>query len=161
MAAAAITMALHVLGALVWSGALAALLLVRLSTDGLAAAVRRYGRAAPLLALAVGLSGLLTGGAVLGQPSLWWRTDYGRLVLLEAVALAVLVFLGWRHRRRTLPALAAGRAGAFCRIAVVELVVLAATFGLAVGFSRTLDRALEARLVEFDAAAAASAQVPW
>ncbi|CCH87043.1 Copper resistance D protein (fragment) [Modestobacter italicus] len=137
VAIAATGMVLHVLAALVWSGTLAALLLTRLSSRDLVTAVRRYSRAAPLLVLVVGGSGLLTAAADLEDPGQWLQTAYGRVVLLKIAGFAALVGVGWWHRRRTLPALASGQAGAFRRIAAVELLVFAITFGLAVGLSRT------------------------
>lgn len=137
VAIAATGMVLHVLAALVWSGTLAALLLTRLPAGDLVAAVRRYSRVAPVLVLAVGLSGLLTAVAQLDGPTQWVQTSYGRVAVLKVAAFSVLVVLGWWHRRRTLPALASGKAGAFRRIAAVELLVFAATFGLAVGMFRT------------------------
>ena len=137
VAIAATGMVLHILAALVWSGTLAALLLTRLSAGDLVTAVRRYSRAAPVLVLVVGGSGLLTAAADLDDPGQWLQTAYGRVALLKVAAFATLVAVGWWHRRRTLPALASGQAGAFRRIAAVELLVFAITFGLAVGLSRT------------------------
>ena len=136
-AIAATGMALHVLAALVWSGTLAALLLTRLSPRDLVPAVRRYSRVAPVLVLAVGVSGLLTAATELGDPGQWLETAYGRVVLLKVAAFAALVAVGWWHRRRALPALASRQPGAFWRIASVELLVFAITFGVAVGLSRT------------------------
>ena len=134
---AATGMVLHILAALVWSGTLAALLLTRLSSGELVTAVRRYSRAAPVLVLVVGGSGLLTAAVDLDDPGQWLQTAYGRVVLLKIAGFVALVAVGWWHRRRTLPALASGQAGAFRRIAAVELLVFAITFGLAVGLSRT------------------------
>lgn len=136
-AVAATGLALHVLAALVWSGTLAALLLSRPSSRHLVPAVRRYSRLAPFLVVAVGVSGLLTAAAELDAAGQWVQTAYGRVVLLKVAAVAALAALGWWHRRRALPALASGQAGAFRRIAAVELVAFAITFGLAVGLSRT------------------------
>jgi putative copper export protein len=137
VAIAATGMVLHILAALVWSGTLAALLLSRLSAGELVTAVRRYSRAAPVLVLVVGVSGLLTAAADLDGPAQWLGTAYGRVALLKVAGFAALAGVGWWHRRRTLPALASGQAGAFRRIAAVELLVFAVTFGLAVGLSRT------------------------
>ena len=157
VAVAATGMALHVLGALIWSGTLAALLLVRLSRSELVTAVRRYSRTGPALVLAVGASGLLTAAAELQEPGQWVQTAYGRLVLLKALAFAGLIAVGWWHRRRTLPALAEGRAGAFRRIAAVEFGIFAVTFGLAVGLSRTPAPELGSAVTEMSSAAHAPA----
>jgi putative copper export protein len=157
VAIAAAGMVLHILGALLWSGTLAALLLIRLSRGELVTAVRRYSRAAPILALTVGASGLLTAAVELEEPGQWVQTPYGRLVLLKACAFAGLIAVGWWHRRRTLPAFAEGRAGAFRRLAAVELGIFAVTFGLAVGLSRTPAPELGSAVTEMSAAAHASA----
>jgi len=62
---------------------------------------------------------------------------YGRLVLLKSVLLLVLVWAGSRHRTGTLRDLDAGRPRAFTRLAIGEIVVMAATMGLAVALGRT------------------------
>ena len=119
--------------------------------------MRRYSRTAPALVLAVGASGLLTAAAELDEPGQWAQTAYGRLVLLKALAFVALINLGWWHRRRTVPALAEGRAGAFRRIVAVELGIFAVTFGLAVGFSRTPAPELGSAVTEMGSGAHASA----
>ena len=43
----------------------------------------------------------------------------------------------WRRRTTTLPGVAAGDPAAFRRLAVVELLIMAGTIGLAVALSRT------------------------
>ena len=156
VAIAAAGMAVHAVGALVWAGTLAALLLVRLPAADLGTAVRRYSRLAPVLVLAVGASGLVTAAAELDRLDRWPGTDYGRLVLLKILALGALAGIGWWHRRRTLAALAEGRTGAFRRVAAVELLVFAATVGLAVGLSRTPPPALEDAVEQEHAAPAAA-----
>lgn len=135
---ATVAMVLHVLGALAWSGALLALLLIRrLPAPDLATAVRRFSRYAPALAATVGASGLLSAFVELANPGQLLGTAYGRLVLLKALAFTGLIGLGWWHRRRTVLALCAGQSRAFHRAAAVELLVFAVTIGLAVGLSRT------------------------
>ncbi|HEX6445215.1 MAG TPA: cytochrome c oxidase assembly protein, partial [Streptosporangiales bacterium] len=52
-------------------------------------------------------------------------------------ALVLLGSFGWLHRRRTLPRLDAGSRRPFVRLAAVEVAVMTATIGLAVGLSRT------------------------
>jgi kynureninase len=53
------------------------------------------------------------------------------------VLVLALGGLGWRHRRRTMPAVVAHQPGTFVRLAAVEVVVMAAAFGLAVALSRS------------------------
>jgi putative copper resistance protein D len=65
-------------------------------------------------------------------------TSYGRLVLVKLVLIAVLSCFGLWHRRRSLPHLASDRSRLlFLRVAAVEVLVMAATVGVAVALSRT------------------------
>lgn len=131
-------LAIHVVGVLLWAGGLSALLVIRaLRVAALSAAVHRYSRAAPWFVLAVGLSGVLTALTRLPSIEALVGTGYGRLVIAKAGALVVLVAIGWWHRRRSLPRLAAGNPGSFWQLAAGEVVLFAATIGLAVGLSRT------------------------
>jgi putative copper resistance protein D len=132
------TMLLHVIGVLVWTGGLAALLLGgRLPTPDLAAAAHRYSRAAIWCFVAVALSGLANAWVRLPSFADLTGTPYGRLVLVKTAALVALGGMGWLHRTRTLPALSAGRRSAFARLAIGEVLLMAATIGVAVGLSRT------------------------
>jgi hypothetical protein len=49
----------------------------------------------------------------------------------------MLVVAGWWHRRTTIPELATGNRAAFRRLAGVELLIMAATVGVAVALSHT------------------------
>jgi putative copper resistance protein D len=130
------SLALHVLAAALWVGALAALLMVRRSRH-LADAADRYSRLALGCFAAVAVSGLANAAVRLGAVAELWQSRYGWLVLGKLGALAVLGALGAAHRSRTLPALRAGRRGAFVRLAAGEVVVFAATVALAVALSRS------------------------
>ncbi|TDC39157.1 cytochrome-c oxidase, partial [Micromonospora sp. 15K316] len=130
------SLVLHILGAALWVGALAALLTVRRSRE-LADAATRYSRLALGCFLAVAVTGLANAAVRLGAVEQLWQSRYGWLVGAKLLALAVLGLVGAAHRSRTLPALRAGRRGAFGRLAAGELVVFAATFGLAVALSRS------------------------
>jgi len=95
-------------------------------------------------AVSIGITGLLTAEIHLGGHhegwgliTAWWTTGYGALVFAKAVAFALLVTIGWWHRKSTLPALAAEQPAAFWRLASVELLLMAGTVGLAVALSRT------------------------
>jgi putative copper resistance protein D len=132
------TMLLHVGGVLVWTGGLIALLLCRrLSTPLLSAAAHRYSVAALASFLVVGASGVVNATIRVQSWGELFGTGYGRIVMLKFAALVLLGCIGWWHRRRTLPALASGVRGAFVRLAAVEVVVFAATIGLATALSRT------------------------
>jgi putative copper resistance protein D len=132
------TMLLHLAGVLIWTGGLVALLLGRrLPTAELSAAAQRYSRAALWCFVAVAVSGMANAWVRLPSLGDLTGTSYGRLVLVKAAALVALGTVGWLHRGRTLPALAAGRRAAFARLAAVEVLLMAATIGVAVGLSRT------------------------
>ncbi|WP_091094598.1 bifunctional copper resistance protein CopD/cytochrome c oxidase assembly protein [Micromonospora citrea] len=130
------SLALHVAAAALWVGGLAALLMVRRSRQ-LADAAGRYSRLALGCFVAVAVSGAANAAVRLGAPAELWQSRYGWLVLGKLGALVVLGALGAVHRSRTLPALRAGRRGAFGRLAAGELVVFAATVALAVALSRS------------------------
>ncbi|MDG4782384.1 cytochrome c oxidase assembly protein [Micromonospora sp. WMMD961] len=130
------SLALHVLAATVWVGGLAALLMVRRSRL-LADAAVRYSRLALGCFVAVTVSGAANAAVRLGAVEQLWQSRYGWLVLGKLAALLILGALGAAHRSRTLPALRAGRRWAFGRLAAGELIVFAATVGLAVALSRS------------------------
>lgn len=127
----------HVTAASVWVGGLLALGVHLRSAHLLTVALPRYSRVALACFAVVAGSGLVMGWVALATPGELVSTPYGQILLAKTAALGVLGLLGHRHRRRTLPAVAAGRPRAFLALAAVELVVMAATAGLAVGLSRT------------------------
>ncbi|GAA1820488.1 cytochrome c oxidase assembly protein [Planosporangium flavigriseum] len=130
------SLAMHVVAAALWAGGLAALLMLR-GTDILAATAARYSRLALGCLVVVALSGVASALVRLGSVDQLWRSAYGALVVGKTIALVALGVLGVLHRRRTLPALAAGRPAAFRRFAAAELIVFAAAFGLATALSRS------------------------
>ncbi|MCX5065837.1 bifunctional copper resistance protein CopD/cytochrome c oxidase assembly protein [Micromonospora lupini] len=130
------SLALHVLAAAVWVGGLVALVMVRRSRL-LAEAASRYSRLALGCFVAVTVSGLANATVRLGAVDQLWQSRYGWLVLGKLAALLILGVLGAVHRSHTVPALRAGRHRAFGRLAAGELIVFAATVGLAVALSRS------------------------
>jgi cytochrome c oxidase assembly factor CtaG/putative copper export protein len=130
------SLAMHVVAAALWAGGLAALLVLR-RTEVLAGAAARYSRLALGCFVVVGFSGVANAWVRLGTIDQLWRSSYGALVAGKILALLALGTLGALHRTRTLPALRSARPGAFRRFAAGELVVFAATFGLAVALSRS------------------------
>lgn len=138
--AAVNTQALHLVGLSVWVGGLVTVWCLRGRLgDHLAVVVARYSRVALWAFVAVGVSGVAGGllrvGGVAGLTS-----TYGVLLGGKAVLLVVLGAFGWAHRRRTVPAVAAGGAAArraFARLALAELAVMAVATGLGVALGRT------------------------
>ncbi|MCE0534480.1 bifunctional copper resistance protein CopD/cytochrome c oxidase assembly protein [Kineosporia rhizophila] len=132
------SMGLHLIGAAVWVGGLAALLLLAPTIKGpvLARAAERYSTFALWSFVAVGLSGLVNSSLRISDLGSL-GSSYGLLLLGKTAALVLLGLFGYRHRVATLPALEAGRRGAFTRLAVVELGIMATAFGLASALSRT------------------------
>ncbi|WP_285666192.1 cytochrome c oxidase assembly protein [Actinorhabdospora filicis] len=126
------SMVLHVVGAALWVGGLAALLLARRDRAEVAA---RYSRLALACFGAVALSGVINAATRIESLDYLATTDYGREVTLKALALIVLGAVGYWHRAHTLPKV--GETNAFRRLAAAELVVMGATFGLAVALGRT------------------------
>jgi cytochrome c oxidase assembly factor CtaG/putative copper export protein len=132
------SLGVHLLGASIWAGGLAALLILApmLSTSTLAAAVRRYSAFAVWCFAGVAISGLINAWLRVGSLS-GLNSTYGLLLFGKAAALVILGGAGYWHRERTMPELDGGRRAAFARLAVVELGVMAVAFGLAAALSRT------------------------
>ncbi|MGH8791889.1 MAG: cytochrome c oxidase assembly protein, partial [Stackebrandtia sp.] len=127
------SMIFHVLGVLAWTGGLVALLLTRKLG---AEPARRYSALALVAFCVVAASGIVNAATRVYAFDELTRTAYGRELLAKAAALVVLGGFGLWHRRVTLPRLEA-RPARFRRFAAVEILVMAATFGLAVALSRT------------------------
>ncbi|WP_034649618.1 cytochrome c oxidase assembly protein [Cellulomonas sp. HZM] len=130
------SMTLHLVGAAVWIGALAALAVIarRVGTD-LTASVQRYSVIAGWCFAAVAVSGLVNG--IIRMDS--WSdlgTRYGVLLLAKVALFGVLGLLGLAHRRAVIPRLAAGPR-LFWRLVAVELVVMGAVSGVAVALGAT------------------------
>ncbi|GAB3655850.1 cytochrome c oxidase assembly protein [Glycomyces tarimensis] len=124
---------IHVIAAAFWVGGLFALFIARAHP---VPAARRYSNAAGLAYPAIAASGLIVFVANVSLPDLW-ESGYGRIALAKLGVLAVGGVIGWAHRRRTLPAVEAGKRGAFWRLAAVELALMGVAFGLASSLSVT------------------------
>lgn len=129
----------HLFFAVLWVGGLLALLAHgRRRGTHMDVAVRRYSKIALVSILGMTASGLINAGVRI-HPGDWLTTGYGLLITTKAVGLVLLGFIGFIHRRATLPKLAddAQNSGAFRRVALVELLVMAAVIGVAVSLGRT------------------------
>ncbi|MDP9793675.1 putative copper resistance protein D [Catenuloplanes nepalensis] len=121
------SLAMHVLGAVLWAGGLIALLTIRRARV-LPEAVARYSTLALGCFVAVAVSGVINGAVRLGGD---WRTAYGALLAWKVLALIGLGLLGAAHRRAAL------ERHAFARLAAGEFVLFGAAFGLAAALSRS------------------------
>ncbi|KQU02449.1 copper resistance protein CopD [Rhodococcus sp. Leaf7] len=130
---------LHLVAASLWAGGLFAVLAHATRrgahTD---VAARRFSLLATVAFVVMGVSGVVNA-LVRVEPAELVDSTYGRLVLAKVAALVVLGVFGYMQRRRALPALAADPSsrGNLVRFAGAEVLVFAATIGLAVGLSRT------------------------
>ncbi|MDO4242085.1 MAG: cytochrome c oxidase assembly protein, partial [Microbacteriaceae bacterium] len=129
-------------GAAVWLGGLVALTRIASVVEParLPVLVRRYSGFALPAAVAVALSGLVSGGMRLNGPAELLSTGYGRLLLLKFAALALLLAFGAWHRLRLISSLEkrpAANAVFYFRVVVAELAIMGVAFGLAAALGRT------------------------
>jgi cytochrome c oxidase assembly factor CtaG/putative copper export protein len=135
------SMFLHLAGAAIWIGGLAALAAVahRLGDD-LRPAVARYSPVAAWCFAAVALSGAVNG-VLRTDGAEGLGTAYGRLLVLKVLLFLALGALGLAHRRAVIPRLrptASGRAPwLFWRLVAVELTLMGAVSGVAVALGAT------------------------
>lgn len=130
---------LHLVAASLWAGGLFALLAhARRRGAYTDVAARRFSAVATVCFVVMAVSGVVNA-LVRVQIGDLVDTTYGRLVVAKIVALVVLGVFGWAQRRRALPALQKDptKRGNLIRFAGAEVMVFAATIGLAVGLGRT------------------------
>jgi len=154
---------LHVLGASVWVGGIACLLLVLPAatrklegprrTRLLVAALARFSPLALACVIAIALTGVVQAYIDVRSFEGLSHTAYGALVIVKAVLLVVLIGFGWINRSRILPALrrlasggeSPGRGGAAARRSMRgELALMVGVFGVTaalVGYAPPIDLA--------------------
>lgn len=131
---------LHVLAAVAWCGGLAAILLYGTQRGaGANRALASFSKLAFCCVVVMAVTG--AGNAVLRVPlDTLVNTSYGALVLAKVAMLVLLAGIGYLHRRNigTGPRLQDdAERTTFARLAGTELVVMAATFAVAVSMGRT------------------------
>lgn len=133
------SLGLHLLGVTVWVGGLLGLIVLArglAAEKALAQAVARWSPLALAGIVLVAASGLVNAWIRIPLPE-GLDSRYAAVVAAKLVLVGALAGFGWVHRRRSLPALAAGSRRAFARLAAVEVAVMAAAIGLGAGLSRT------------------------
>ncbi|MFC7330681.1 cytochrome c oxidase assembly protein [Marinactinospora rubrisoli] len=133
-------LALHVLAVSVWVGGLALVAYHALRAGGeqLPVVADRFSRIALWAYIGVAIGGVASAASRLYSVSDLYTTSYGVLMMVKAALFLALGYVGWLHRRRTVPALTdGGGRGLFVRLVVVEIVVMSAVMGLAAALSRT------------------------
>lgn len=130
---AALSLLLHLVGVCLWVGGLVALTWVAWrGSKRFGPALLRYSPLALWAFVVVGVSGLVNAAVRLRSIADVVGTGYGQLVVAKVLALVVLGWFGWMQRRRL-----AQREAGFLPVAASEVLVMAATTGLAVALSRT------------------------
>ncbi|MET7327503.1 cytochrome c oxidase assembly protein [Nonomuraea sp. NPDC005650] len=129
---------LHLVTLALWVGGLAAVTVHALrGRADLTVAAHRFSRLALWCLVGVAVSGVAGAAARLTEVGQVVSSSYGWLILAKAAILVILGGFGGLHRRHTLVALKAGTPRAFTRLAIGEVLVMAAAIGLAVALSRT------------------------
>ena len=140
---AIVSLMVHVVAASLWIGGLACLLWVTaIRATHAAHAVRRFSTLAAWCIAVIAVSGVLSAMVRLGDWDELFGSGYGALVLVKAVALVALGYLGWLHRRGTVRNLGPTSDAtldwrSFGKLAGIEVAIMAATVGVAVALSRT------------------------
>lgn len=129
----------HLGAGALWAGGLLALLVHAIRGGAHAdVAARRFSALALWCFVVMAVSGVVNA-LVRIEPADLLRTEYGWLIVGKVVALALLGLIGWRQRRTSVAALQTDPEARrpLIRLALVEAAVFGATFGIAVGLSRT------------------------
>jgi copper transport protein len=117
--------AVHLVAAAAWLGGLVRLAGADPDAADFPRLARRVSAVALMSVVAIAATGILQAALLLPDPPSLWRSNYGRLVLAKAGALATLVALGAFHRFRLLPRLGAGSAPTLRRSVRREILVFA------------------------------------
>ncbi|GAA1471427.1 cytochrome c oxidase assembly protein [Corynebacterium felinum] len=127
----------HLLFMMLWVGGLMGLVAHgrRLGPD-MGLAVRRYSHVALWSVLAISASGLINAAIRVRMEDLL-TSGYGRVIVAKLVLTVILALFGLLHRTLTMPRLNAGDQRAFARVAIGEIIIMAATVGVAISLGRT------------------------
>nr|WP_042184082.1 CopD family protein [Kibdelosporangium sp. MJ126-NF4]CEL16062.1 Copper resistance protein CopD [Kibdelosporangium sp. MJ126-NF4]CTQ93988.1 Copper resistance protein CopD [Kibdelosporangium sp. MJ126-NF4] len=138
-----VSMELHVLAAVAWTGGLGAVVvLLAANRTLLAHALPRFSKLATICIAVSVVTGLFNGFVELAltpDGSLWRNlvtTGYGMLVVLKVACVAMLAFFGANIRWRLLPGILRHKRTALVGWATAELAIMGLAFGFAVVLTR-------------------------
>jgi putative copper resistance protein D len=139
-----ISMHLHVITAVVWTGGLLAVIMLMVTDRALLADVLpRYSIVATVCVFATAITGAFDGWFELYlTPGVHWyealfTTGYGQILLLKVACVLAAALLGARTRFALLPRIRQGQRTAVATWTTVELGVMGVAFGLAVVLVRS------------------------
>jgi putative copper resistance protein D len=134
-----VAVAVHILAAALWCGALAALVLTVEHRGQWARVLPRFSQLSLLCVVALLVGGVLGAAVTIGSPSQLYATGYGRLLSAKVVVTVVLVVLAYRNRTMWLPAARSHRATAVVSRsrALFELAIMAVALTLAAALAVT------------------------
>lgn len=137
------SMLMHLLGVSVWLGGLVLVFAFRKEQPTrFVELLKRYSTLALISYLAIAVSGVTS--AALRIPNFdGLFSAYGLIILAKVALFIALGGIGFAHRRWLL---SAQRPVSFWRLAIVEVVIMAATFGLATALGRTAPPVLDTPL---------------
>ncbi|GAA4550318.1 copper resistance D family protein [Amycolatopsis samaneae] len=138
-----ISMELHVMSAVAWTGGLGAMGVLLIGNRTLLAhALPRFSKLATLCLILSAATGLFNGIIEISlNPTIgFWAgvftTPYGQLVLLKLVCTGAIALLGAHARWRLMPLIIRHNRTAFAAWAALELTVMGLAFGFAVVLTR-------------------------
>jgi putative copper resistance protein D len=139
-----LSMELHVVAATAWAGGLAAVVVFLARQPALlAVALPRFSKLATWCVFVVGVTGIFNGvlelalSPITSLPGSLFTTRYGVLLIAKAACMTIVAGLAIHVRRRILPRVAGGRSTTIAVWCGVEILVLAAAFGVAVVLTRS------------------------
>ena len=132
------SLALHIAALSVWVGGLVATaVLVSARGPDLVQVVLRFSTIALWCVIITAETGLINASMRLTTWQAVFDTTYGQLIVMKSVLLLVLVYMGWRIRRKVLPDLTPDNRGPFLVVAAVDVVIMGVALALAVVLART------------------------
>lgn len=129
----------HVAAAALWVGGLVAVLALAVSpaSGRLTTALPRFSTIALWCWALMAVSGVVSLAVRVPLTADSLLAAYGSLAAAKIGALLILGMIGHAHRRRTLGPASRGERGPLLRLGGVEVILMLATIGLAVGLGRT------------------------